>query len=96
MVAEPDLPSRIPITIVRRRSSSSSGIPWISATESAKSVLSSRDESASPADSASETPVPTPGAAAAPPTAAPVPAKALTYIRSRVRITWAGVASGFR
>lgn len=84
------------ITIVRRRSISSRGIPWTSASESAKRVLSSRDERASPADSANATPVPTPGAAAVPPTAAPVPARALTYIRSRLRITCAGVAWGFR
>ncbi|TCO45915.1 hypothetical protein EV192_120101 [Actinocrispum wychmicini] len=57
-------------------------------------ALSSSEEKASPADNASTTPVPTVGAAAVAPTAAPVPARALTYIRSRVRTTSAGVASG--
>jgi hypothetical protein len=73
MVVEPDWPSRIPMTSVRRRSISSSSTPWTSATESTNSVLSSSEEKASPADSASAIPVPTAGAAAVAPTAAPVP-----------------------
>ncbi|MGW5052617.1 hypothetical protein [Actinokineospora sp. NPDC004072] len=40
--------------------------------------------------------MPIPGAAAAPPTAAPVLASALTYIRSNARTTSPGVASGLR
>ena len=53
MVSAPLPPSIFPMTRVRRRSISSSGIPWISASEKAKRAVSSSVERTSPPESAS-------------------------------------------
>jgi len=90
----PPFPSRIPRINIRRRSNSSTRTSLISAIARVKSMLASRKVTVSPALSATQAAVPTPGAAAAPPRAAPVPVIAARYWFSKKPMVSPGDAVG--